>query len=320
MNTNPPAVSVLVPIYKVEQYIERCLRSLFEQTLEDIEYIFVDDGSPDRSVEILWEVLKDYPERKEQVKLIHHETNQGVWAVRTTAIKAATGQYIIHCDSDDWVEREMYGTMYKAAIAENADVVCCNFIEEYPNRQMYNDRPLLGFTWNKLVKHTLYTQNKILPFEGINQWEDVGLIYRLLYFSHKTVLLKDTYYHYNKQNVTSMTIAYTHSMIRQQISCVTLLDAFYRTHGYNRQYRVLINEYMIRAKYLLLENAQLRNIKLWKETFPHLAVWHNNDLTIVERLLYTIIKYSPVWIGSRCVELYYYLRNVRSESGDKYVS
>ena len=73
-----PAVSVIIPGYKVERYIERCARSLFSQTLEDIEYIFVNDCSPDRSVEILEKVLEDFPQRKTQVKIISNPENRGV--------------------------------------------------------------------------------------------------------------------------------------------------------------------------------------------------------------------------------------------------
>lgn len=89
-------VSVIVPVYKVEKYIERCARSLFNQTLDDIEYIFVDDCSPDRSIEILNQVIGDYPRRKDQVQIIHHASNQGLALARQTGLKAATGEYIAH--------------------------------------------------------------------------------------------------------------------------------------------------------------------------------------------------------------------------------
>ena len=95
-----PKVSVLVPVYGVEKYIERCARSLFEQTLDDMECIFVDDCTPDDSMQVLVKILSEYPRRKEQVKIIHHETNQGLPAARQSGLKIATGEYIAHCDSD----------------------------------------------------------------------------------------------------------------------------------------------------------------------------------------------------------------------------
>ena len=98
-----PKVSVIVPVYGVEKYIERCARSLFEQTLDDMEFIFVDDCTKDESIEVLKRVIDLYPVRKDQVKIIHHAVNKGLSRARETGVNAATGDYIGHCDSDDWV-------------------------------------------------------------------------------------------------------------------------------------------------------------------------------------------------------------------------
>ena len=96
-------VSILVPIYGVEHYIEQCARSLFEQSYSDIEYIFVNDCTPDSSMDILKQVLSIYPNRKSQVRIIEHEHNQGLGAARLTATKAATGEAVMHVDSDDYI-------------------------------------------------------------------------------------------------------------------------------------------------------------------------------------------------------------------------
>lgn len=121
------AVSVIIPVYKVEPYVARCARSLFEQTLEDIEFIFVDDCSPDRSVEIIKEVLADYPNRQEQVRFVRTPRNGGLARARVFGLKFATGDYIIHCDSDDAVSPDAYRLMYEKAVAEDLDVVTCDF-------------------------------------------------------------------------------------------------------------------------------------------------------------------------------------------------
>lgn len=123
-----PKVSVIIPVYGVEKYIERCIRSLFEQTLDDIEYIFVDDCTPDNSISILRKVLSEYPNREKQVKILHHEKNKGLAQARQTGLKIASGEYIAHCDSDDWVELDMYQQMYNKAIEEDADVVVCDYV------------------------------------------------------------------------------------------------------------------------------------------------------------------------------------------------
>ena len=115
-----PKVSVIIAVYGAEKYIERCARSLFEQTLNDIEYIFVDDCSPDKSIEILISVLDDYPHRKKQVRIIRNHSNLGVGGTRTVGMKAATGDYLIHCDPDEGVEHNMYELLYNKAIEDKS--------------------------------------------------------------------------------------------------------------------------------------------------------------------------------------------------------
>ena len=91
-------ISILTPIYGVEKYIEQCARSLFEQSYASIEYIFVDDCTHDKSIGILQSLLKEYPERAQQVRIIHHDRNRGVGAARQTALMAATGDYLLFAD------------------------------------------------------------------------------------------------------------------------------------------------------------------------------------------------------------------------------
>ncbi|MBP5211144.1 MAG: glycosyltransferase family 2 protein [Bacteroidales bacterium] len=102
------AVSVIVLVYNVRDYIAQCARSLFGQTLEDIEYIFVDDCSGDESIEILEKILEEeFPERKGSVKILRNDRNRGQAWCRRLAVENAAGEYIIHCDSDDWPEIDM---------------------------------------------------------------------------------------------------------------------------------------------------------------------------------------------------------------------
>lgn len=101
-------VSVLVPVYGVEKYIERCAVSLFEQTHRDMEYVFVNDCTPDRSISILRSVIERYPDRARQVRIIDNEVNRGVGATRAVAIAAATGECIMHADSDDYMPRGLW--------------------------------------------------------------------------------------------------------------------------------------------------------------------------------------------------------------------
>jgi glycosyltransferase involved in cell wall biosynthesis len=123
-----PKVSVIIPIYGVEKYIKRCVESLFNQTLQDMEFIFVNDCTKDNSMSILYEVIKEFPERNSQVKIVNHDHNLGLSAARHTGLKFATGDYIAHCDSDDWVSYRMYQELYEVAIEGDYDYVKCGHI------------------------------------------------------------------------------------------------------------------------------------------------------------------------------------------------
>ena len=118
-----PTVSILVPIYGVEQYIERCAETLLRQSYSDIEYVFVNDCTKDRSVEILRQVIDRFPARKAQVRLISHERNRGLGGARHTAFAASRGRYIMHVDSDDLLPLDAVEKLVVAAMKSKADIV-----------------------------------------------------------------------------------------------------------------------------------------------------------------------------------------------------
>ncbi len=241
----PPKVSVCIPIYNVAPFIEHCARSLFEQTLDDIEFIFVDDKSPDDSVDILLRVLEEYPHRKARTKVIRHETNQGVSGARTTALEAVTGEFVIGCDSDDWVEPDAYEAMYETARETDADMVICDYFVNYADREIYvaqcgegsgHDVSKLLLSgrlhcalWNKLVKSTIFRDNRLYPEPDVNMWEDVILSVRNAYYSEKVVHLPKAYYHYNQENAGSYTasVLYSDRVVDNLRRVVSVLERFF---------------------------------------------------------------------------------------------
>ena len=100
-------VSILVPIYNVEKFFSRCLESLFNQTYQNIEYVFVNDCTPDNSMVVLHNFMEKYPSRAKLVRIIENTNNCGIAIVRNTLIKNATGDYVLFVDSDDWIEEDM---------------------------------------------------------------------------------------------------------------------------------------------------------------------------------------------------------------------
>ena len=178
------AVSVIIPVYKVEPYVARCARSLFDQTLEDIEFIFVDDCTPDRSIDIVKEVLADYPKRQEQVHFVRTPRNGGLARARVFGLKYANGDYIIHCDSDDAVMPDAYRLMYEKAVAENLDIVKCDFQgffrtaswvqSQYsePGREMGDilSGKVWATVWSRMSRRCLW-DDIIVP--RADMWEDM---------------------------------------------------------------------------------------------------------------------------------------------------
>lgn len=197
-----PKVSVIVPFYNVEGYIEKCLETLVNQTLKDIEIILVNDGSKDRSVDIVKKFMKEYPD-----KIVYLEKqNGGLADARNYAIPYAKGEYIAFLDSDDYLEKDMYQLMYELAKKESSDMVECNFIWEYPDKKREDIGEIyIGqfemlekvrvVAWNKLIKREILEKNKIEFPKGL-QYEDVEFTYKLVPFINKVSFVKKPCVHY----------------------------------------------------------------------------------------------------------------------------
>lgn len=232
-----PKVSVIIPVYGVEKYIERCAISLFEQTLDDIEYIFINDCTKDRSIEILNEVINRYPTRKEQTRIEKMPINSGLPAVREYGIKLATGDYIIHCDSDDWVTFDAYEKMYKKAIYTKYDMVFCNFyytngihhtssiickLDNMP-KEYYLYLLVRHIRWSvcsvMVKREILYNNNIVYPRE--NNFEDLVLMVQMLCHASSFGCIQEPLYYYYNNNSSSITKSKNeeHYLKRQEQAC-----------------------------------------------------------------------------------------------------
>ena len=195
-------VSIIVPFYNVENYIEKCLQSLVNQTLEDIEILLVNDGSQDTSEAIAKQFVEKYPN-----KIIYLEKeNGGLSDARNYAIPHAKGEYIAFLDSDDYVETNMYEEMYNKAKKEDLDYVECDFLWEYPDKTLeskgkqYNNKKEMFIhtrvvAWNKLIKREI-VQNNHLEFPKGYRYEDVEFFYKLLPFIHHYGIVQKPLIHY----------------------------------------------------------------------------------------------------------------------------
>lgn len=210
-------VSVIVPFYGVEPYIGRCAESLLRQTAwQDCEFIFVDDGCKDGSLSVLQGVLARYPERRVQV--IRKE-NGGLPQARLTGLKAASGIYVLHVDSDDWLEENMVEELLKAIEGAQADVAYCYAYHEYEDGhrkkkkvrayadcQAYADAFMRfhagAYVWNKLIRRSLFRQELFFPTIGMH--EDMVLLAQVFLYAHTCVRVPLPLYHYRRDRRSSI--------------------------------------------------------------------------------------------------------------------
>ena len=212
-------VSVVVPVYKVEHYIERCVRALMEQTFQDAEFIFVDDASPDGSMDIVKKVTSEY---NKNVRFLSHNQNKGLPAARNTGLEAATGEYIYHCDSDDWPEVTLLEKMVDAADSTKADFVYCDYYLSFTSNERrlfqpsYSDSTEMlekGFlagmmkynVWNKLVRKSIYIDNGFRSPETHNKGGEDLMMVKVLRMANKVAHVNEALYHYNRTNDNAIT-------------------------------------------------------------------------------------------------------------------
>lgn len=290
-----PQVTVIVPIYGVEQYIERCARSLFEQTLSDIEYVFVNDCTPDNSVEILNKVLSEYPERKDNVIIVNHEVNKGLPIARKTGLFHASGEYIIHCDSDDWVELDAYERMYSIAKSEGVDIISCDYYRSSDSSRStihLEEKTILlkGPIWNRMVKHTIYDKPIMYPTAG--KAEDGALMMQLSFYAIKRKHISAPLYNYFiNENSMCGNKDLSHSLIRmkQEIENTELRIKFLQDNDALQTFKdeVTIWKYTARNNILpFIRDTKYYNI--WRSTYPEI---HRDILFSKKISLRTKIKY-----------------------------
>ena len=276
-----PKVSIIIPVFKAEKDIERCCKALFEQTLDSIEYIFVNDCTPDGSVAIIEKTLVEYPKRKSNVKILHQPQNMGVSACRQLGLDNATGEYVIHCDSDDWPDLDMYEILYDTAVKEEAEVVCCDYVVEYEGKSVvvrfpdkYNDRPsfntgpIEGAVWNKLISKNLIKRIDAEFYQGVNLGEDFGFVTPCRVMSRKNMVVHKPMYHYNQLNLNSITHNYTKERFLQVVEVAKRMDTYLTKRQKAREYEKELCNLKFMSKMYFLIFSEVRDIKLWKSLFP----------------------------------------------------
>lgn len=305
-------ISIIIPIFNVEKYIECCVRSLFNQSYNNIEYIFINDCSPDNSVEIVKNVLKDYPLRKSQVKILHNVKNQGQIQTRKKGIMSATGDYVIHCDPDDWVETDWLYNLHEEAIESNADLVWCDFTKYYEDgitKYFSNTanttkedallKLITGPRWGSLcinlVKREIAQSTEII-WPSWNYCEDLALIFQYTAIAKKVSYINKSLYWYRNNKLSICNVkedSKVFANINGAINAIQIEMECSRNLGlYNKFKPYLITEiFKAKRKVFQMASSNLELCKLWHGTDDHLNfldIWQSN-MSFKKKIINSII-------------------------------
>ena len=311
-------VSVLVPIYGVEKYIGQCAKTLFAQTYNDLEYVFVDDCTPDNSIEVLEQVLVQYPQRKNQVRIIRHEHNQGLGAARKTAFEAATGDFVVNVDSDDYLALDGLEKLVKNQQQTGADIVSSAYCSHYEDGQivcrsepnisraaslklMLIQNTLLPHIWARLIRRTLYIEHGISSLEGINMAEDMALTPRLIHAARSISYIDDvTYYYRDDSSASTFANHLSEKHVESYLKANQVLWQYFQNNDESREFLTAFQIGMLNAYYhALAGHFTIQQIKTLLSYEPqsfafrclHTVLARKQTLSLL-RLAYLSIKWG----------------------------
>lgn len=294
-------VSVIIPVYKVESFIGRCVESLMNQTLQEVEYIFVNDDTPDGSMPVLQNILERFQSRKSQVLVLTHEINKGLPAARNTGLAVAQGEYIFHCDSDDYVEPDMLERLYDKAEKENADIVWCDWFLTFEKAERYMKQPdyktpmealkaMLGGAmkfnvWNKLARRSLYVDNDIKFPSGYGMGEDMTMML-LFARANKVAYLSQAFYHYVKLNTNAISQTCSEKHLGELKHNVVIME-----HKLQEMFGNVLDRDIaflkLEVKFPFLLSGDYEIYRLWKKWYPEVNCYilENHNISIRSRLI-----------------------------------
>lgn len=296
-------VSILVPFFKVEKYVGRCVESLFTQTYHNIEYVFVNDCTPDGSMEVIQEYIDKY-QIADNCKIICHECNQGISASRNDCLDNMSGDYFLFVDSDDYIDQNMVELLVDAAIKENADISGCGYIEEFADHsvehpQVYTNNhdemmraitllTIKGVMWKLLVRSSIVTEHKdeVRFIPDRNMVDDYFFCCQIFYYAQRFAGVDRCMYHwiqYNPNNYTHTTIF----AVESQAAAIRKTEEFYKDKGvYDLLENVLLQRKFISKLPLLLDKACF-DVKRWRQLFPESNnVWKNMNFSYGNRIIF----------------------------------
>ena len=313
-------VSVIVPIYGVEKFIRKCVDSLMRQTLREVEFVFVDDASTDHSVDILNEVLSEYPQRRGDVTVLRHPLNLGLPSARNTGMNVVKGEYVYHCDADDYLEPNMLETLYRAAGDINADIAYCDFWLTFESNERLMRNPAFssafemlvkGFlsgrmkfnVWNKLVKRRLYKENGIIFPDGHPMGEDMTMIC-IASYAKEVACVPLPLYHYVKTNGGAYSNNLSEKNINDIVFNVERVSSFLRER-FGDSLEKELSFFKLSNKLPFIISDEPEQFKRWQELWPeaNAFIMQNTNQPLRTRLVQLAADQGWFW----AVKMYYTL-------------
>ena len=255
-------ISIIVPVFNTEKYLDKCIQSILGQTYSNIELLLIDDGSTDSSGAI----CDKYVTQDSRVR-VFHKPNEGVSIARNWGLDNAKGEWITFVDSDDWIDTDMYEKMYNAVMQNKADMVSCDLLMEHKDysrifsyNNKYDDHQLMYdclvpisveyfAMWNKLVSREVYDRGGIRASTGPNMWEDVELMTKIRYFSKSSCVINKPFYHYNRMNESSIiSTLKVLSRVEGQVERVKQIEHFFIKQGKENKFKHFISLLKLEAK------------------------------------------------------------------------
>ena len=308
-----PLVSYLVPIYNVEKYLESCLESIFGQTYQNTEYVFVDDCSTDNSYDVLLSTLKKNNIPQEKYTIVRHPQNEGIAVSRADCIANAKGEYVQFVDSDDWIEPDMTETMVAATQSSQIDLIGCYYIKDFlsgkqtRHKENYSQScaenivlcinyDISTVLWKMLIRRSLFSNFTITPHVDIV--EDYIISVKLYFYANSFAVVDKYMYHYVQYNEGRVSFQTLRS-ITNHIKGVKEVEEFLESKGLvTPKISNLLNlrKFNIKSNFL---TKNLFDIQAYKTTFPEAdKVWRQINYSRNEKIKF--------WLAEK--KLYFILR------------
>lgn len=283
---NTPLVSILLPVYGVEDYIGECIDSILEQDYPNLEIIFVDDCSPDGSSSIIKQRIPEIEQRGWIAKLIHNDVNKGSAISRNIGLDHAHGQYICFLDSDDLLPIGAVSNAVKVAEEREADIVRGDILRFSSKRNYPNEkRPPINMidyrlacldwgtihvgVWGGIIKRDLFTKHHIRFYDGLNFGEDFGVTVRLAYYARTVAFVNEPVYKY-RINASSMTKSYKECYAQDLIAISDHIKDFYQNKPDYSLYADAITRGRARIKTIMLLQLSPDVSPKYAKVFPDL--------------------------------------------------